>query len=72
MFVMSYVIIIAFHPHFNFDRILVQRSFCHSKEQLTSVNYLTREQFTFKTPELKKNNFMIKLYMFLKKHQTMH
>ena len=52
MFVMSYVIIVAFHPHFNSDRILVQRSFCHSKEQLTSVNYLTREQFTFKTPEL--------------------
>ena len=38
MFVMSYVIIVAFHPHFNFDRILVQRSLCHSKEQLTSVN----------------------------------
>ena len=52
MFVMSYVIIVAFHPHFDFDRILVQRRFCHSKEQLTSVNYLTREQFTFKTPEL--------------------
>ena len=26
MFVMSYVIIVAFHPHFNFDRIIVQRS----------------------------------------------
>ena len=49
MFVMSYVIIVAFHPHFNFERILVQRSLCHSKEELTSVNYLTREQFAFKT-----------------------
>ena len=52
MFVMSYVIVVAFHPHFNFNRILVQRSVCHSKEELTSVNYLTHEQFAFKTPEL--------------------
>ena len=52
MFVMSYVIVVAFHSHFNFDRILVQRNVCHSKEELTSVNYLTREQFAFKTPEL--------------------
>ena len=52
MFVISYVIIVAFHPHFHFEKILVQRSVCHSKEELTSVNYLTREQFAFKTPEL--------------------
>ena len=52
MFVMSYVIIVTFHPHFNFERILVQRNVSHSKEELTSVNYLTREQFAFKTPEL--------------------
>ena len=52
MFVMSYVIIVAFHPQFIFERVLVQRSVCHSKEELTSVNYLTREQFAFKTPEL--------------------
>ena len=51
MFVMPYVIIVAFHPHFHFERILVQRSVCHSKEELTSVNYSTREQFAFKTPE---------------------
>ena len=71
MFVMSYVIIVAFHPHFNFDRILVQRSFCHSKEQLTSVNYLTREQFTFKTPELIKQLYDQALHV-SKKHQTTH
>ena len=53
MFVMSYVMIIAFHPHFdNLDRILIQQSFSHSKEELTSINYVTREQFTFKPPEL--------------------
>ena len=54
MFVMSYVMIVAFHPHFNFERILIQRSVSHTKEELTSVNYLTREQFDFKTPELVK------------------
>ena len=52
MFVMSYVIVVAFHPHFEFDRVLIQRSVCHSKEELTSVNYLTREQFAFKIPEI--------------------
>ena len=52
MFVMSYVIIVAFHPHFNFDRIIVQRSICHSKEEMTSVNYLSCEQFEFRHPEL--------------------
>ena len=54
MFVMSYVIVVAFHPHFNFDRITVQRSMCHPKEEMLSVNYLSREQFEFKPPELAK------------------
>ena len=52
MFVVSYVIVVAFHPHFDFDRILIQRSVCRSKKELISVNYLTREQFAFKTPEI--------------------
>ena len=53
MFVMSYVMIVAFHPHFkDLERILIQRSFSHTKEELTCVNYLTREQFEFKPPEL--------------------
>ena len=52
MFVMSYVIVVAFHPHFNFNRIVVQRSMCHPKEEMTSVNYLSREQFEFKPLEL--------------------
>ena len=66
---MSYVIIVAFHPHFNFDRIVVQRSMCHPKDELTSVNYLSREQFDFKPPEL--NNYTIKLFMSQKEHPKM-
>ena len=43
MFVISYVMIVAFNPELNLDRIIIQRSFAHSIEQLTSF---TREQIT--------------------------
>ena len=52
MFVVSYVMVIAFHPFFNFEKILVQRSVSHPKKELISVNYLSREQFAFKTSEI--------------------
>ena len=45
MFVVSYVMIVAFHPKLNFDRIIIQRSFPHSLGQLTTLDYFTREQF---------------------------
>ena len=35
--------IVAFNPELNLDRIIIQRSFAHSIEQLTSF---TREQIT--------------------------
>ena len=43
MFVISYVMIVAFNPELNLDRIIIQRSFAHPIEQLTSF---TREQIT--------------------------
>ena len=43
MFVVSYVMIIAFQPALKLERIIVYRSFAHSLEQLTSLDYLTRE-----------------------------
>ena len=52
MFVVSYVIVVAFHPFFNFERIIVQRSVSHPKKELISVNYLSAEQFLFKTKEI--------------------
>ena len=70
MFVMSYVMIVAFHPRFSFERILIQKSVSHTKEELTSVIYLMREQFDFKTPELIKQ-CMIKLFMFQKEQLKM-
>ena len=39
--------IVAFHPKLNLDRIIIQRSYAHSVEQLTTLNYFTREQLSF-------------------------
>lgn len=47
MFVVFYVMIATFHPRLQLDRIIVNRSFAHSLEQLTTVNYLSREQLSF-------------------------
>ena len=35
MFVVSYVMIVAFHPELKLDLIIIQRSFAHLIEQLT-------------------------------------
>ena len=45
--VMSYVLIVAFHPHLNLRKIIVQRSYGHSLEQLTTTDYLTNDQMSF-------------------------
>ena len=34
-------------PESKLDRIIIQRSFAHSTEQLTSLDYFTREQITY-------------------------
>ena len=43
MFAMSYFLIVAFHPHLNLKKFLVQRSYRHSLQQLTIINYLTND-----------------------------
>ena len=48
MFAVSYVVIFAFHPELQLDRIITERSFGHSQMRLCSLNYLTREQLKFK------------------------
>ena len=47
MHVISYVIIVCFHPELNFDRIIVERSFIYDIRQLTSINYFTADQIDF-------------------------
>ena len=44
--VMSYVLIVAFHLHLNLRKIIVQRSYGHSLEQLTTTDYLTNDQMS--------------------------
>ena len=44
MFVVSYVIILAFHPKLNIDRVIIQRSVGHTLKQLTTLDYLTNDE----------------------------
>ena len=41
---------VAFQPELKLERIIIQRSFSHSIEQLTSLDYFTREQITYIDP----------------------
>ena len=47
IFAISYVIIFAFHPYLKLNRVIIERSFGHSLEKSTSLDYLTREQLLF-------------------------
>ena len=47
MFVVSYVMIVAFHPALQLDRIIVYGSFAHTLDQLSNIDSLTREQIGF-------------------------
>ena len=48
MFAFSYVIIFTFHPELKTDKVIIERSFGHSKYTLTSLNYITIDQLNFK------------------------
>ena len=48
MNVVSYVIILAFHPKLNVPRIIIERSFGHSLQKLSQIDYLTFEQLKYK------------------------
>ena len=52
MFVVSYIIIVTFHPALNLDRIMIQRSYAHSIDQLTSLNYFSDDQMKFNNLEI--------------------
>ena len=47
LFVVSYVMIVAFRPVLQFDRVIIYRSFAHTLDQRSNINYLTREQISF-------------------------
>ena len=52
MFVVSYVMIVAFHPDLKIDRIIIQRSYAHTIEQLTSLDYFSQDQIKCISKEL--------------------
>ena len=70
LFVVSYVMIVAFQPALKLERIIVYRSFAHSIEQLTSLSYLTRERITFIEPYLIKMLKYIAFEVSKKKSKT--
>ena len=47
IFVVSYVMIVAFHPALKLDRIIIYRSLAHPIEQLRTLNYFSRERISF-------------------------
>ena len=47
MNVVSYVIILAFHPKLQLPRIIIERSFGHCLEKLCQIDYLTSEQLKY-------------------------
>ena len=47
MIAVSYVIIFAFQPDLNLNRIIIERSFGHSQARLLSLNYLSSEQLKY-------------------------
>ena len=59
MFVVAYVMIVAFHPKLELDCIIIQRSSTHSNEQLVMLDYFTREQISYVETDLIK---MLKRY----------
>ena len=44
---MSYILIVAFHPHLKLRKIIVQRSYGHTLQKLTTLDYLTNDQNKF-------------------------
>ena len=46
-FVVSYVIIVAFHPNLNLKKLICERSYVHSLHKLNSLSYLTKDQLKF-------------------------
>ena len=47
MFVISYVLIVTFHPNLNLKKIIIQRSFRHLLKELTTIKYSTDSQMKF-------------------------
>ena len=47
MFIVSYVLIVSFRQVLNLNRIIIERSYLHSLEELTTVKYFNDDQMKF-------------------------
>ena len=47
MFVVSYVIIVAFQPELKMKKIICERSYGHSLKKLNTIDYLSEDQIKF-------------------------
>ena len=63
MFVVYNVLIVAFHPALNIKRIITQKSYAHSLEQLTSLNFFSEDQMKFIDFEIIKQLKMLQLML---------
>ena len=52
MFVVSYTLIVCFHPKLKIPKIIVERNYAHSINELTSIDYLTIDQINFADQKL--------------------
>ena len=50
MFVISYIMMLCFHPRLDFPKIIVERSYGRDVQKLNSIDYLTPEQMSFINP----------------------
>ena len=47
MVVVSYIIIVAFHPALNMKKIICERSYGHNLQKLNTIDYLSEDQIKF-------------------------
>ena len=52
MFVVFYALIVCFYPKLNIPKIILERSYVHSINEVASIDYLTIDQINFADQKL--------------------
>ena len=52
IYVVSYKLIVSFHPKLKIQKIIVERSYAHPLKELTTISYLTGDQLSFADSKL--------------------
>ena len=52
IYVVSYTLIVSFHPKLKIPKIIVERSYAHPLKELTTISYLTGDQLSFADSKL--------------------